>query len=405
MTPSSNPELADDEKGVIEAIFQRGWDTGVWPTFSEIDNPLDRVGIDAQEVIVALGPDYVRRDGAGPSIQPNEILRLTFRAASQTASSTFVQALFLSVLEYLVETHRNFVSTKDFPDRTVSQDEIANFLSQTGRSFAVANDLAQKVGLLICEERNIHSGFSSGGPTAMWVMTVSRGIRMYRGVTTAEAYLKLNPLRNSVEATLQIGSALVAQSEVSLSNGVDPRKVFVVHGRDRQAKGAIIKYLGALGLDGFDWGDPVSATKTGTPFNGNIVDEAFKLAHAVIVLLTPDEIAMLHPDFLEERDKDADHQLASQVRPNVLFEAGMAFAHHPHKTIIVEIGITRKFSDIEGRNTIRLDTDPKALENLARRLEDAGCPVNREAGDWDNFDRFSSLSALTRIPPEVNSGS
>ncbi len=399
MTPTSTRELSAAEKRVLEEIFQKGWGTGAWPTFGEIDNPLDREDIDAQDVIDSLGPDYVRRDGAGSPIQPNETLRLTFRAAIETSGGALVQSLFLSTLEYLVECQRNFVPTSDFPQLSVSQDDVAQFLSQSGRPLEVASVLSRNLGLILCEERNIHSGFTHGSPTRMWVMTVGRQIRIYRGVVTLAAYLERNPLRNSLEATLQFGQALVAQAEVTPAIAVDPRKVFVVHGRDAEAKQAVLEYLTALGLDGFDWGEPVSATGSGTPFTGNIVDEAFKLAHAVIVLLTPDELAMLHPDLYEGRDKVADRELSSQVRPNVLFEAGMAFAHHPKNTIIVEIGLTRSFSDIEGRNTVRIDTNPNALADLARRLKDAGCPVDRDAGDWDNFERFSSLSALTRVLP------
>ena len=405
MIPTSTRELSAAEKRVLEEIFQRGWGTGTWPTFGEIDNPLDREEIDAQDVIDSLGPDYVRREGVGSPIQPNETLRLTFRAAIETSGGALVESVFLSTLEYLVESQRNFVPTSDFPQLSVSQDAVAQFLSQTGRSLEVASMLSRNLGLILCEERNIHTGFTHGSPTHMWVMTVGRQIRIYRGVVTRAAYLERNPLRNSLLATLQFGQTLVARTEVAPTMTVDPRKVFVVHGRDAKAKQAIIEYLTALGLDGFDWGEPVSATGSGTPFTGHIVDEAFKLAHAVIVLLTPDELAMLHPDLYEGRDKVADRELTSQVRPNVLFEAGMAFAHHPKKTIIVEIGLTRSFSDIDGRNTVRLDTNPNALADLARRLEDAGCPVNREAGDWDNFARFASLEALTRVPPPSLLGS
>ena len=31
--------------------------------------------------------------------------------------------------------------------------------------------------------------------------------------------------------------------------------------------------------------------------------------------------------------------------------------------------------------------------------------MNREAGDWDNFARFASLEALTRVPPPSLLGS
>jgi hypothetical protein len=137
----------------------------------------------------------------------------------------------------------------------------------------------------------------------------------------------------------------------------DATAVFVVHGRDREAKEALWSFLKAIGLHPLDWEeDLVALTGQGTPYVGEILDAAFQRAQAVVVLITPDDRVMLHPDLVEVGEEEFEKQLTGQPRPNVLFEAGMAFGFNPTRTILVEIGRRRPVSDLGGRHTIRLGT-------------------------------------------------
>ena len=54
----------------------------------------------------------------------------------------------------------------------------------------------------------------------------------------------------------------------------------------------------------------------------------------------------------------------------------------PDRTILVELGNLRPFSDIAGRHAIRLNNTPQQRLALAQRLRSAGSPVNLEASDW-----------------------
>ncbi len=60
----------------------------------------------------------------------------------------------------------------------------------------------------------------------------------------------------------------------------------------------------------------------------------------------------------------------------------MAIARDPDRTILVEIGDLRPFSDIGGRHTIRMDNSPQKRQDLALRLQAAGCEVNLSGTDW-----------------------
>jgi hypothetical protein len=71
-----------------------------------------------------------------------------------------------------------------------------------------------------------------------------------------------------------------------------------------------------------------------------------------------------------------------QPRPNVLFEAGMALARDEDRTIIVELGQIKSFSDIHGRHVVRLDNSTSKRQDLAHRLRTAGCAVNLDGTDW-----------------------
>jgi hypothetical protein len=60
----------------------------------------------------------------------------------------------------------------------------------------------------------------------------------------------------------------------------------------------------------------------------------------------------------------------------------MALAVHQDRTILVELGKLRSFSDIYGRHVIRLDGTEGPLRDIAKRLKTAGCAVDESGSDW-----------------------
>lgn len=173
---------------------------------------------------------------------------------------------------------------------------------------------------------------------------------------------------------------------------VNTRKVFVVHGRNMAARDAMFAFLRAIGLEPIEWTTAVRATGSGSPYIGQALDAAFKMAQAVVVLLTPDDIAYLRHEYASG-DDDPETVATPQARPNVLFEAGMALGHHPDRTILVELGALRPFSDVAGRHTIRLDNSSQRRNDLANRLRDAGCDANTADSDWLNEGNFTPPAA------------
>ena len=161
---------------------------------------------------------------------------------------------------------------------------------------------------------------------------------------------------------------------------VDPRNVFVIHGRNTQANEAIFAFLRAIDLNPIEWTVARSLTKKGSPYVGEILDAAFAAAQAVVVLQTPDDVAYLHESLTYPDDPEIQPQM--QPRPNVLFEAGMALGRAEDRVIIVELGKVKVFSDIHGRHVVRLDNTVANRQELANRLKDAGCAVKMTGTSW-----------------------
>ena len=162
----------------------------------------------------------------------------------------------------------------------------------------------------------------------------------------------------------------------------DKRTVFVIHGRDERLRAGIFEFLRSLDLKPLEWTEAVKFTGKGSPYIGEILDAAFSHAQAVVVLFTPDDEARLLQALWKEGEPAHETQLTPQARANALFEAGMAIARDPDRTILVEIGDLRPFSDIGGRHTIRMDNSPQKRQDLALRLQAAGCEVNLSGTDW-----------------------
>jgi predicted nucleotide-binding protein len=178
----------------------------------------------------------------------------------------------------------------------------------------------------------------------------------------------------------------------------DPRLVFVVHGRDEKIRKDMFTFLRSIGLKPLEWSQVVEATGKTIPYVGEILDTAFSKAQAVVVLMTPDDEACLRSLFRKPSDPDYEITPTPQARPNVLFEAGMAIGRSPERTILVEVGVLRPFSDVGGRLVIKLDNSTQKRQELAQRLGNAGCPVDLSGTDWHTTGDFAIGPELEYFP-------
>lgn len=178
-------------------------------------------------------------------------------------------------------------------------------------------------------------------------------------------------------------------------NGGDMnKKVFVVYGRNKKMRKSFFDFLRSIGLQPIEWDQAIGLTGKGSPYIGEILKEGFNNAKAIVVLFTPDEIATLKEQYIQ--DPKEKHPVP-QPRPNAIFEAGMAMGKNPDRTVLVEIGKIREISNIIGRHIVKFDGSPKKRKELVSKLKNAGCNVNDSGSDWldaGEFIKFKLISAV-----------
>jgi predicted nucleotide-binding protein len=194
-------------------------------------------------------------------------------------------------------------------------------------------------------------------------------------------------------------SASAKRAPKTVSNSV-----FVVHGRDVALRKSMFEFLRALQLNPMEWEQAVYATRGGNPNVGDIINNAMAQVQAVVVLFSSDEEARLYEQHWADGDEDGEGKPQGQPRPNVLFEAGLALGAHPEKTIIVQVGKVRAFSDIAGKHLVHLSNAGPRRNDLANRLSRLGCDVVQTGSDWMNAGNFvPSPSAI--IPTKASRAS
>lgn len=191
--------------------------------------------------------------------------------------------------------------------------------------------------------------------------------------------------------------------EVPIPDAAPNRSVFVVHGRDLATRDALFEFLRAIGLRPIEWSQAVELTAKAAPSISEILERAFGQAAAVVVLLTGDDEAHLISELRNPGEPHHETTLTPQPRANVLFEAGMAFGIHQDRTVLVQLGEIRPFSDIAGRYVIRLTNEPAKRQELAQRLHAAGCPVDLSGTAWYSAGDFQKVNVralpVSQAPP------
>jgi predicted nucleotide-binding protein len=189
------------------------------------------------------------------------------------------------------------------------------------------------------------------------------------------------------------------RKELTPMSGIDPRKVFVVHGRNAKAREAVFTFLSAIDLAPLEWEQVVAATGKPNPFIGEALEAGFSIAQAAVVILTGDDVARVGKRYLLPHDPTEEKTLRPQPRPNVLFEAGMALGKYPNRTVLISIGSYRKFSDIDGRHIVHLSNDVASRQALAERLKLAGCGVVTEhKSQWHTSGNFDAAVEDADLP-------
>lgn len=215
-------------------------------------------------------------------------------------------------------------------------------------------------------------------------------------VSILKAYYEKLKSNNESEASQEIRTEPIIKEEK-----INRKAIFVVHGRNEEIRNAMFEFLRAIGLEPIEWEKAIQMTGKPNPHIDDILIEAFNNAQAILVIFTPDDSAKLNSQFQKEDDPPYERDLTGQARPNVLFEAGMAYGKDPNRAILVEIGKVRPFSDISGRHLVKFKGTTEDRKILANRLKIVDCDVNLEGNEWLSVGDFTLVDIDTSLPEEV----
>jgi predicted nucleotide-binding protein len=169
----------------------------------------------------------------------------------------------------------------------------------------------------------------------------------------------------------------------AIAPDIDTRRVFVVHGRNMIIMKELFAFLRALDLSPMEWYEAIGLTKGGASYIGEIVSQGLDDAQVVVILLTGDD------EVRQSKEGEEGEELSyPQARPNVLFEAGLAFSRYENRTILVQVGRVRPCPDLRGRTMVRLSDSPGSRWDFMHRLRIVGCKVNFD-GKWNTTGNFT----------------
>lgn len=171
---------------------------------------------------------------------------------------------------------------------------------------------------------------------------------------------------------------------------VKDNSAFVVHGRNEALRKSMFDFLRSIGLTPLEWESAVAKAAGGNPYIGDVLRKAMEKVHVIVVLLSPDDEAKLKAEFCKKGEKTTEGKLQGQSRPNVLFEAGWAVGKFPEKTLLVQVGKVKAFTDISGKHMLHLSDDATKRAAFANRLKKFGCKVNMTGSDWLTAGKFKA---------------
>jgi predicted nucleotide-binding protein len=159
------------------------------------------------------------------------------------------------------------------------------------------------------------------------------------------------------------------------------RRVIVAYGRNEDVRKDMFRFLRALDLLPLEWSKAILETGKGSPTITEILDALFAKAVAVVVLMTPDELVTLAKYLQKPTDPPYDKASVAQARPNVFFEAGLAFARFADSTVVVQVGKVKVPTDID-RHVTRLTNSHESRHELMTKLKAAGLDVDTDGSEW-----------------------
>jgi hypothetical protein len=191
MTPQL-PDISEEQRAVLERIYESFRAGSPWPTFGQLDREFDRKGIDLPQVLGAIPLAYALLDRNRLfDPRPDMELKLSLFGIARCPDSEDDVALFFDALQWLGTVEVEHVIDPDDPSTVEVVATAAAFnehLSSTSWGASPINVCKVRM-LLQHEPPGVWQTF--GGSSDEWTASLRRGIRKYRNVASLDDYLSI----------------------------------------------------------------------------------------------------------------------------------------------------------------------------------------------------------------------
>ncbi len=189
---SQLPDISEEQRAVLERIYEFFRAGSPWPTFGQLDREFDRNGIDLPQVLGAIPVVYALFDRNRLfDPQPGIELQLSLFGVAQCADSGDDLALFFDALRWLATIEVEHVIDPSDPSTVAVTATAADFSEHLSSTAWAASPISvRKVGMLLQNQPpRIWQSFGGGGDE--WTASLTRDIRKYRNVASLDDYLKI----------------------------------------------------------------------------------------------------------------------------------------------------------------------------------------------------------------------
>jgi predicted nucleotide-binding protein len=187
-------------------------------------------------------------------------------------------------------------------------------------------------------------------------------VEIFDEFTGARIYERdsMEPVQEKTVEDLQL---MGAGAELQINDETPPRRVFIVHGHDRDLLNELKVVLHQLGID--------SVVLQDIPGRGKTIIEKFeelaKSTSYAIVLLSPDDVGK----------KSGADESKTRARQNVILELGYFYGRLGRDRVTaIHKNVDEVPSDIDGVLTVRWDESGKWKRKLANEMKAADLPVD-----------------------------
>ena len=177
--------LSNDQRRVLQMIYDEFREHGTWPTFGEVDRPLRRLGLNPEVIIQGLRRDSLVSFNGGRMLPvARDELSLALRGIAVCDGAQEDIGNFLRLVPWLAERELDFTPEERQPDLRVTGSEIKEFLQLPNEWAGPLSRLRQIIGLQ-------RWGWSGGEQAdGEWYIQVERSISRVGHVRTLEEYLE-----------------------------------------------------------------------------------------------------------------------------------------------------------------------------------------------------------------------